>query len=116
EGPYNPAATVGIDTLLAALDRHDVAPNDNVWVDVATMWRQLLTHPDQAAHALGKLLTRVGEQRVMWGTDAIWFGSPQAQIMAMRAFEITEQFQEQYAYPALTDEVKAGIVVLKASQ
>lgn len=60
EGPYNPAATIGIDTLLAALDRHDVAPNDNVWVDLATMWRQLLTQPDQAAHALGKLLSRVG--------------------------------------------------------
>ena len=58
EGPYDPAATIGIDTLLAALDRHGVPPNDNVWVDVATLWRQLLTQPDQAAHAIGKLLTR----------------------------------------------------------
>ena len=62
EGPYDPTATVGIDTLLAALDRHGVPPNDNVWVDMATMWRQLLTQPDQAAHALGKMLSRVGEQ------------------------------------------------------
>ena len=79
------------------------------------MWRQLLTQPDQAAHALGKLLSRVGQQRVMWGTDAIWYGSPQAQIMAMRAFQITEQFQEQYAYPALTDDVKAAIFGLNAA-
>ena len=28
EGPYDPNATVGIDTLLAALDRHQVAPNE----------------------------------------------------------------------------------------
>jgi predicted TIM-barrel fold metal-dependent hydrolase len=115
EGPYDPNATVGIDTLLAALDRHQVAPNENVWVDIATVWRQLLTQPEQAAHALGKLLSRVGQQRVMWGTDAIWYGSPQAQIMAMRAFQITDQFQEQYAYPALTDEVKAGIFGLNAA-
>ena len=45
---------------------------------------------------LGKLLTRVGEDRVLWGTDAIWYGSPQPQIMALRAFEITPEYQERY--------------------
>ena len=116
EGPYDPTATIGIDTLLAALDRHEVPPNDNVWVDLASMWRELLTQPDQAAHALGKLLSRVGQQRVMWGTDAIWYGSPQAQIMAMRAFQITPEYQDTYGYPALTRDVKAGIFGLNAAQ
>ncbi len=115
EGPYDPNATIGIDTLLASLDRHNVPPNDNVWVDLATLWRQLLTQPDEAAHALGKLLSRVGEQRVMWGTDAIWYGSPQPQIMAMRAFEITTEFQDLYGYPALTSEIKANIFGLNAA-
>ncbi len=109
EGPYDPNATIGIDTLLAALDRHSVPANDNVWVDLGTLWRQLLTLPDQAAHALGKLLNRVGQQRVLWGTDAIWYGSPQPQIMAMRAFQITSEYQDLYGYPALTDQVKADI-------
>ena len=116
EGPYDPNATIGIDTLLASLDHHGVPPNDNVWVDIATLWRQLLTTPDQAAHAMGKLLSRVGEHRVMWGTDAIWYGSPQAQIMAMRTFEITPQFQETYSYPALTDDVKAGLFGLNGAK
>ncbi|HUC05528.1 MAG TPA: amidohydrolase family protein [Acidimicrobiales bacterium] len=115
EGPYDPDATIGIDTMLAALDRHNVPPNDNVWVDIATMWRQLLTDPDQAAHALGKLLARVGTQRVLWGTDAIWYGSPEPQIMAMQTFEITPEFQETYSYPALTTEVKAGLFGLNAA-
>ena len=115
EGPYDPGSALGIDTLLAALDRHGVPTNDNVWVDVATLWRQLLTQPDQAAHAVGKLLKRVGAQRVLWGTDAIWYGSPEPQIMAMRAFEITPAFQEAYGYPALTDGVKAGIFGLNAA-
>jgi hypothetical protein len=115
EGPYDPTATVGIDTLLAALDRHQVPPNDNIWVDLATVWRQLLTLPDQAAHALGKVLSRVGQHRVMWGTDAIWYGSPQPQIMAMRAFQITSEYQDRYGYPALTDELKAGIFGLNAA-
>lgn len=116
EGPYDPAATIGIDTVLTALDRHGVPPNDNVWVDTAAMWRQLLTQPDQAAHAMGKILSRVGEKRVMWGTDSIWYGSPQPQIMAMRAFQISAQYQESYGYPALTDDVKAAIFGLNAAE
>jgi uncharacterized protein len=116
EGPYDPNSSIGVDTLLASLDHHAVPPNDNVWVDVATLWRQLLTTPDQAAHALGKLLGRVGTQRVMWGTDAIWYGSPEPQIMAMRTFEITPQFQDVYKYPALTAEVKAGLFGLNAAK
>ena len=116
EGPYDPTATVGIDSLLAALDRHDVPPDENVWVDLATVWRQLLTQPDQAAHALGKVLSRVGKHRVMWGTDSIWYGSPQPQIMAMRAFQITAEFQDVYSYPALTEEVKADVFGLNAAR
>ena len=116
EGPYDAAATIGIDTLLAALDHYGVPVNDNVWVDVATLWRQLLTDPTQAAHAIGKLLSRVGEERVLWGTDAIWYGSPEPQIMAMQAFEITPEFQEAYGYPALTAEVKQRLFGLNAAQ
>ena len=41
----------------------------------------------------------MGEDRVLWGTDAIWYGSPQPQIMAFRAFEISPEFQEQFGYP-----------------
>jgi len=116
EGPYDAAATIGIDTLLSALDRQGVPPDDNLWVDVATLWRQLLTQPDQAAHAMGKLLSRVGTHRVLWGTDAIWYGSPEPQIMAMRAFEITPQFQEAYGYPALTEDLKARLFGLNAAE
>jgi uncharacterized protein len=115
EGPYDPAATIGIDTLLAALDNNHVPPNDNVWVDVATLWRQLLTQPDQAAHAIGKLLKRVGDQRVLWGTDAIWYGSPEPQIMAMRAFQISPEYQDTFGYPALTDDIKHGMFGLNAA-
>ena len=62
-----------------------------------------MSSPTRAAHVLGKLLNRVGEDRVLWGTDAIWYGSPQPQIMAFRAFQITPEFQQRFGYPALTD-------------
>ena len=91
-------------------------PNSNVWADVAAMWRYLLPHPVQAAHALGKLLSRLGEDRLLWGTDSVWYGPPQTQIMAFRAFQISAEFQERYGYPALTDAIKAKVLGLNAAQ
>ena len=75
-----------------------------------------MRNPDEAAHVLGKLLTYVGEDRVVWGTDSIWFGTPQDQIQALRAFKITEEYQERYGYPALTDELKAKIFGLNSAE
>ena len=51
-----------------------------------------------------------GPDRILWGTDSIWYGSPQDQIAAFRAFEITPAFQERFGYPPLTDDVKARIL------
>ncbi len=115
EGPYDRDATRGIDTLVRALEDHGVGPDENVWAELGTTWREVLSHPDEAAHAVGKLLKHVGVDRVMWGTDGIWYGSPQPQLMAFRAFEITPAFQEQFGYPALTPEVKAKVLGLNAA-
>ena len=116
EGAYDPNASIGIDTFLRALDDHAVPPNSNVWVDVGTVWREVLRSPTVAAHTVGKLLKRVGEDRVLWGTDAVWYGSPQAQIAAFRAFHISQEFQDRFGYPALTDSVKAKVFGLNAAK
>ena len=71
--------------------------------------------PDQAAHLLGKLIAALGPGNVLWGTDSIWYGSPQDQIDAFRAFEITADAQEQFGYAALTAELKAGILAGNAA-
>ena len=52
----------------------------------------------------------------MWGTDSIWYGSPQDQIQAFRAFTISEEFQERYGYPALTAEAKRRIFGLNGAR
>jgi len=116
EGPYDPAAAErGINSLVRAMDDAGLPPNSNVWAELGTAWREVIDSPDQAAHLLGKLLSRVGVDRVMWGTDAIWFGSPQPQIMAFRAFEIGADYQEQFGYPPLTPEVKAKVLGLNGA-
>lgn len=117
EGPYDAAqAATGVSSLVKAMDDHGLPPNGNVYAELGTTWREVMRDPTQAAHVMGKLLSRLGEDRVLWGTDAIWLGSPQAQIMAFRAFQITEAFQEQFGYPALTDEIKAKVLGLNAAR
>jgi hypothetical protein len=74
-----------------------------------------MTQPQAAAHVLGKLLLHLGEDRILWGTDSIWYGAPQDQISAFRAFEIPQSMQDAYGYPALTDGAKSKILGLTAA-
>lgn len=111
EGPYDPGEpNGGIDRLLRGLDDAGVGPGENVYAELGSTWRNLMSRPDEAAHALGKLLVSCGEDNILWGTDSIWYGPPQDQIQAFRAFEISEELQETHGYPALSDEVKAKIL------
>jgi predicted TIM-barrel fold metal-dependent hydrolase len=110
EQAYDPSGQRdGIDTLITSLRRHEVKPNGNVYAELGSTWRFLMRDPEQAAHALGKLIVACGEDNVLWGTDSIWYGSPQDQIQALRSFQITAEFQERYGYPELTDEIKHNI-------
>jgi predicted TIM-barrel fold metal-dependent hydrolase len=116
-GPFNPddPNPQGVDRLIRSLQDAGVEPNANVYAELGGTWWFLMRTPTQAAHVLGKLLKYVGDKRVVWGTDSIWFGTPQDQIQAMRTFEISEALQEQYGYPALTKEIKAGIFGLNSA-
>lgn len=116
EGPYDPSrAGRGTNALIKAMDDLAMPPNSNVWCELGTTWRETMADPTQAAHVLGKLLTRMGERRVLWGTDAVWYGSPQPQIMAFRTFQISPEFQQRFGYPALTPELKARVFGLNAA-
>src|SRR5215211_7954081 len=111
EGPYtDAAANVGVNRLITTAKENDIGKGGNVFAELGSTWRLVMSDPTQAAHVLGKLLRQFGEDRVIWGTDSIWYGSPQDQIQAFRAFEITPQFQEQFGYPALTPAVKEKIL------
>jgi uncharacterized protein len=116
EGPYDPKADRGVDVLLRSLEENAIGKDGNVYAELGSTWRELMKKPDQAAHVLGKLLKHLGEDRILWGTDAIWYGSPQDQIQAFRAFEISSEYQEKFGYPALTKERKARIFGLNAAR
>jgi len=112
--PGSPAG--GVDRLLESLRGAGVGAGANVYAELGTTWRTLMGDPDQAAHLLGKLIAALGPGNVLWGTDSIWYGSPQDQIDAFRTFEITADAQERFGYAPLTSEVKAGILAGNAAR
>jgi predicted TIM-barrel fold metal-dependent hydrolase len=109
EGPYDPARGRGIDSLVRSLEESGIAPGSNVYAELGSTWRYLMRDPTQAAHALGKLLRSVGEDNVLWGTDSIWYGSPQDQIQAFRAFQIAEELRERHGYPEITPPIREKV-------
>lgn len=111
EGPYDPDADHrSVDRLVASVQAAGIPPNGNVYAELGSTWWLNMADPTAAAHLLGKLLLHIGEDNVLWGTDSIWYGSPQDQIEAFRAFRISEAFQDRYGYPELTPERKAKIL------
>jgi uncharacterized protein len=110
EGPFDPAVDLGVNRLITSMQAGGVGPNENLYAELGTTWWSLLGAPDQAAHVLGKLLKYVGEDNVLWGTDSLFYGAPQDQIQAFRAFQISPEYQERFGYPALTDEIKRKVL------
>jgi uncharacterized protein len=121
EGAYRMGSHRGVDSLITSLLEAGVGPNQNVYAELGTTWQLVSTNPffggpTAAAHVLGKLLKFVGEDNVVWGTDSIWYGSPQAQIETFLQFQISESFQMMYGYPKLTLELKRKILGLNAAR
>jgi hypothetical protein len=104
----------GVDSLIQSMRDNGLGPGSNVYAELGSTWRYVMREPDQAAHVIGKLLKYVGEDNVVWGTDCIWYGSPQDQIQAFRTFQISDEFQEKYGYPALTPQIRAKVFGLNA--
>ena len=116
EGPYDPQRGEGVDSLVHSLLVNEVPPNANVYAELGSTWRFAMRDPDTAAHTLGKLIRYVGEDNVLWGTDSIWYGSPQDQIQAFRTFQIDERLREAHGYPELTPRLRAKILGLNATR
>jgi predicted TIM-barrel fold metal-dependent hydrolase len=113
EGPYG--KNDGIDTLITSLVQNDVKPDSNVYAELGSTWRHLMRDPEQAAHALGKLIKHCGEDNVLWGTDSIWYGSPQDQIVAFRTFQISKEFRERFGYAEITPALRAKVFGLNGA-
>ena len=89
----------------------------NTYAEIGTTWAaSVVTFPTLAAHLLGQLLKFMGPDRVVFGSDSVWWGSPQWQIDALWRFQIPEEMQKRYGYPALTPEIKRKILGLNSAK
>ncbi|HLY04754.1 MAG TPA: hypothetical protein VKR31_03305 [Rhizomicrobium sp.] len=71
----------------------------NVYADIGASFAACcVTEPNTAAAMLGILVRGMGHERVIWGTDSIWFGSPQWQIEALRRMEIPDDMCRRHGF------------------
>jgi uncharacterized protein len=89
----------------------------NVYMELGTSFgTMVVTHPMLCTHVLGMIIQAFGADHVLWGTDSIWWGSPQWQIEAMRRLEMPDSLIKQFGYEPLTKEVKEKIFGLNAAR
>lgn len=89
----------------------------NIYMELGSTFAQLVTtYPLICAHLLGQLIHSFGVDHVLWGTDSIWYGSPQWQIEAFRRFQIPDHVAEKHQYQSLTRQTKERIFGLNAAK
>jgi uncharacterized protein len=89
----------------------------NIYAELGSTFGQIvITSPMLSGHVLGMLIQSLGADHVLWGTDSIWWGSPQWQIEAFRRFTMPEPLLARLGYRPLTPEVKAQILGLNAAR
>jgi predicted TIM-barrel fold metal-dependent hydrolase len=118
EGPYvdDPNPDDGGSDRLSKVINDNGLKNKNVFAEMGSAWAIAMRDPIQAQHYIGKMLKFMGEDRLVWGSECVWFGCPQNQIEAFKAFRISEEFREKYGYPELTDAVRRKVFGLTGAK
>ena len=71
----------------------------NVYGELGTTFAtSAVANPRFAAAVVGSLVNGLGVDRVVWGTDSVWYGSPQWQIEAMRRLEIPDDMAKKQGW------------------
>src|SRR5258706_15901126 len=82
----------------------------NVHCEIGSFFNVLvIADPVMAMHGIGKNIKYFGVDHVIWGTDCLWWGSPQWAIDAFKRFQISDELCEKFGYKKLTKSDKAKI-------
>src|SRR5262249_52403812 len=74
----------------------------NVYAELGTSFASsAMTHPRHCAAMLGILVKGMGTDRVLWGTDSVWYGSPQGQLEAVRRVELPDALEAKSGFAVL---------------
>src|SRR5216683_77646 len=93
------------------------APLKNVYAEIGTTFAScVVTFPSVCAHMLGQLMKYLGPERIVFGSDSLWYGAPQWQIEAFWRFQIPQEMAKKYGYPQLSAQDKRKILGLNSAQ
>ena len=82
----------------------------NVYLCLSLLVPWALSAPRKFAHIIGEALRFVGPERIIWGTDCAGFGLQiRSAVIGLQDFQIPEDMQVDYGYPAITDEDRRAI-------
>ena len=74
----------------------------NVYADLGQLFaHSTVSQPRLCAALMGIMIKGMGADHVIWGTDAVWTGSPQWQIEGLRRLEIPEDMQKKHGFAPL---------------
>jgi predicted TIM-barrel fold metal-dependent hydrolase len=74
----------------------------NVYAEIGTAFaNSAVANPRFCAAFMGTLIKGMGADHVVWGTDSVWYGSPQWQIEALRRLEIPADMQAKHGFAPL---------------
>jgi predicted TIM-barrel fold metal-dependent hydrolase len=118
EGPYdpNPSPTDGGTDRLSKVVSENGLTSKNVYAEMGSAWAISMRDPVVAQHYVGKMLKYVGMDRLVWGSECVWYGCPQNQIDAFKVFRISTEFQEMYGYPEFTDTMRRNVFGLTGAK
>jgi predicted TIM-barrel fold metal-dependent hydrolase len=90
---------------------------NNVYCEIGSFFNTLAVwNPTMCAHGMGKNIKYYGSDHVVWGTDCLWWGSPQWGIDLFKRFQIPDEMCAKYGYKKLTQKDKARILGLNAAK
>jgi predicted TIM-barrel fold metal-dependent hydrolase len=89
----------------------------NVYPEIGSAFGSLaIQHPVMCQHLMGRNIKLYGVDHVVWGTDCLWWGSPQWVIEAFKRFQISDELCAKFGYQKLSKEDKAKIFGLNAAK
>jgi len=92
----------------------------NVFAELGTVFATTaISNPRYCSGILGTLIKGLGADHILWGTDSVWYGSPQWQIEAFRRINIPKDLQKKFGFAPLGSSdglVKKAIFGLNAAR
>jgi predicted TIM-barrel fold metal-dependent hydrolase len=117
-GPNEPEYAASIDPVTGDFAWHNILMDikkrnpkmNNVYPEIGSFFNVLaIADPKQCMHGIAKNIKTYGADHVIWGTDCLWWGSPQWSVEAFKRFQITDEFCEKFGYAKISKEDKHKI-------